>query len=376
MKKLIIAMMIIALVVVMAVSVSAAPAPATDFDYEVVGEAVTIKKYKGTTTEVEIPATIEGKPVTVIGEGAFNDIRTITKIVIPEGIVTIEKQAFYNCRGITEIVVPNSVKTIGDEAFYNCRTLESFTLGSGVTSIGVKPIESRALTTLKLTGGDNAYFKVENGCLVDIANKKLLVGAMQETVIIPAGVEIIGEYALYGHGATDTDGDGTSETWVKHVVKTIVVADGVKVIEKGAFDATSVQVLVLPKSVTEIGNALAANTPLHKNKKFNLELGNIYYEGTEEEYKAITKGGSNNAISGANAPIHYNSCINNPNGWTHSEGATCTYCNPPAGGQTPPAGGTTPNAPQTGSTVTVLAVVAVVALAATAVVISKRRIED
>ena len=130
--------------------------------------------------------------------------------------------------------------------------------------------------------------------------------------------------------------------------------------------------------MTEIKNNLGANTPLHKNKKGDYELGNIYYEGTEEEYGKITKGASNNAISGANAPIHYNSCINNPNGWTHSEGATCTYCNPPA----PPAGDqggtqtpTTPNAPQTGSTVTVLAVVAVVALAATSVVI-KRRIED
>ncbi len=374
MKKIIAALMMIALVVVMAVSVSAAPAPEADFETEVVGETVTIKAYKGAGGEVEIPATIGGKPVTVIADQAFyksSGDTTITKLTIPEGVLTIGKQAFYNNRGIKEIVIPNSVTTIGDEAFYNCRGLESFTLGSGVTSIGLKPIESRLLTSLKLTGGNNAYFKVENDCLVDIANKTVVVGVQKETIIIPAGVEKIGDYAFYGPGCATS------------VVRVIIVSDGVTEIGNGVFDGTAVGTLVLPKSLTAIGDNLGANTPLHKNKKGDYELGNIYYEGTEEEYGKITKGASNNAISGANAPIHYNSCINNPNGWTHSEGETCTYCNPPAGSTvTPPAGGTvTPpaggnNAPQTGSSVTVLAVIAVIALTATTVVISKRRIED
>ncbi len=368
MKKLIIAMMIIALVVVMAVSVSAAEAPATDFEYEVVGEAVTIKKYKGTATEVEIPATIESKPVTVIGESAFNDIRTITKVVIPNGVKTIEKQAFYNARGLVEINIPDSVETIGDDAYYACIAAKTLTIGKGVKTVGEQAFSRFAILETLTVASECTALKAENGCLIDVAKKTVLTGEAKETVIIPTGVEAIGDYAFYGPGT----GKGT--------LKNVVIPDGVTYVGEQAFSATALESVVLPKSATKVLYAAFANN--------NLRSGKVYYEGAEEDLKNIlstsSKGvevkiGEKDSDGEATANnnlilctgIQYGSCMNNTNGWTHSEGETCTYCTP-AGGQTP----STPNAPQTGSSVTVLAVVAVVALAATSVVISKRRIED
>jgi len=395
MKKLIVAMMIIALVVVMAVSVSAADLTEGDFNYVVNadGNTVTITKYNGdkSVTTVDIPAQIAGKNVTVIGVKAFLQYDKLASVTIPNTVTTIEdsafnlsdgakdpqtltipnsvtkigKQAFRNWRGLKDLVIPDSVTELGELAFEKLRTLETITIGKGLTTVGNAPFKDARVLKKITVAAENTAFKVENDCLVDIANKTVVVGAQKETIVIPAGIETVGDYAFYGPGVATS------------VVRTVIVSDGVKTIGEGAFDQTAVGTLVLPKSLTEIKNNLGANTPLHKNKKGDYELGNIYYEGTEEEYGKITKGASNNAISGANAPIHYNSCINNPNGWTHSEGATCTYCNPPAGGDNTGAGtGTGNGAAQTGSSVTVLAVVAVVALAATAVVISKRRIED
>lgn len=44
--------------------------PASDFDYDMSpdGSGVMIKKYKGTSTKVDIPETIEGLPVVQIGD--------------------------------------------------------------------------------------------------------------------------------------------------------------------------------------------------------------------------------------------------------------------------------------------------------------------
>ena len=76
--------------------------PESDFIYDMApdGEGVMIKQYKGTSTTVVFPDTIEGLPVTQIGS---NDILDYT--LFPN------KDKRYN------ITVPKSVKVIGGTAF-------------------------------------------------------------------------------------------------------------------------------------------------------------------------------------------------------------------------------------------------------------------
>ena len=389
MKKLIVAMMIIALVVVMAVSASAATTADGNYDYEVVGETVKITKYKGeggkgtiaeaaNYVDVTIPATIESKPVTVIGASAFEDFRCVKKITIPASVVTIEDKAFYNCRGLKEIVIPDAVTTIGVDAFYANNVAESLTIGAGVTSIGKGAFgRLSALKTLTVKANAN-YFKEEGGLLIDVVNKKVLTGEPSENIVVPAGIETIGINAFYG---------------IKGI-KSVVLPDGFKTIEREAFQGCSdLKTMVIPSSVSLIEYGAFATS--------GLKSGNVYYAGTEDELKNLDStdkkngsmkitatdadgdGAANNNLIGC-ANIAYGAYVNNPNGWTHSgaDAASCTYCNPPAppagdqGGNQTPTTPSKPSAPATGSSVTVLAVVAVVALAATSVVISKRRIED
>lgn len=58
------------------------------------------------------------KPVTLIGERAFEACLNLTSIKIPNSVTEIGYGAFYNCRGLTNINIPNSVTTIGHLVFY------------------------------------------------------------------------------------------------------------------------------------------------------------------------------------------------------------------------------------------------------------------
>ena len=86
--------------------------------------------------ELEIPAEIDGKPVTSIGDGAFSVCSGLTKITIPNGVTSIGDYAFSDCSGLTKITIPNGVTSIGDNAFSDCRGLTEITIPDSVTSIG------------------------------------------------------------------------------------------------------------------------------------------------------------------------------------------------------------------------------------------------
>ena len=74
--------------------------------------------------------------VTIIGEWAFSDCRSLTSVTIPDSVTTIEDYAFYECSSLTSVTIPDSVTSIGEWAFSDCRSLTSVTIPDGVTTIG------------------------------------------------------------------------------------------------------------------------------------------------------------------------------------------------------------------------------------------------
>ena len=82
-------------------------------------------------TSVTIP-----NSVTTIGSRAFYDCSALTSVNIPNSVTTIGDGAFEGCSELTSVTIPNSVTRIGDWAFSGCRSLKNFTFGSGLRSIG------------------------------------------------------------------------------------------------------------------------------------------------------------------------------------------------------------------------------------------------
>ncbi|MDB4400994.1 leucine-rich repeat domain-containing protein, partial [Akkermansiaceae bacterium] len=108
-----------------------------DLTYTTTDGEVTITDCdEAATGELIIPDTIEGNPVTSIGEQAFQSCTSLTSITIGNGVTSIGNWAFAECTGLTSITIPDGVTSIGVAAFYNCTSLTNITLPDGVTSIG------------------------------------------------------------------------------------------------------------------------------------------------------------------------------------------------------------------------------------------------
>ena len=75
------------------------------------------------TERIEIPESVDGKPITAIGDDCFFDCTNVKHVIIPEGIVSVGAQAFALCKGLTEMIVPDSVTEIGHHAFRDCTGL-------------------------------------------------------------------------------------------------------------------------------------------------------------------------------------------------------------------------------------------------------------
>ena len=79
------------------------------------GDTVTITRYSGVSTSLEIPSEIDGKTVTAIGANAFAGA-PLSSVTIPETVTAIGAGAFQGT-DLTWVKVPASVTEIGEKAF-------------------------------------------------------------------------------------------------------------------------------------------------------------------------------------------------------------------------------------------------------------------
>lgn len=110
-----------------------------------------------TDTEIVIPDTYEGLPVTSIGKQAFRDCSNLTSVVIGNSVTSIGDYAFQNCTSLTSVVIGNGVTSIGIEAFLGCKNLlDVYYSGSKAewTSISILPGNEQLLNaTIHFSSG-------------------------------------------------------------------------------------------------------------------------------------------------------------------------------------------------------------------------------
>ena len=193
--------------------------PESDFTVTLTSDnaGAVITAYNGNAKNVVIPVTIQGLPVRVIGYkrdgiggiGAFENNNTITSVVIPEGVTSIDFRAFYGS-SLSSITLPSTLKTISNAAFMNCAALKSITLPKGLTEIGQSAFSGTGLTSFPNTWPDglhiaNFMFSESNlsGHLV-IPERTLFIGqgAFKNTSItsltLPSTIDTIDDFAFQG----------------------------------------------------------------------------------------------------------------------------------------------------------------------------------
>jgi hypothetical protein len=113
----------------------ALPVVAQDqFTFRTNNGAITITGYYGPHGDVSIPAAINGLPVNSIADYTFQNLTTLTNVVIPDSVTSIGNWAF-SSSGLSSVTIPNTVTNIGYDAFLACTRLTSVTIGTNVTSI-------------------------------------------------------------------------------------------------------------------------------------------------------------------------------------------------------------------------------------------------
>ncbi|MBU7006031.1 leucine-rich repeat protein [Phosphitispora fastidiosa] len=123
---------------------------------------VAITGYTGIETEIVIPSTIEGKPVTRIDSDAFLNNTEITAVTVPNSVLRIESGTFQNSM-VNTIDLGEGLTYIGQNAF-NGAKLVNITIPSSVTEIGNTSFaNNRNLCSVTINGnnlltlGDGAF---------------------------------------------------------------------------------------------------------------------------------------------------------------------------------------------------------------------------
>ena len=232
-------------------------------DYAIVNHILLC--YQGSETDVTIP---DG--VTSIAGRAFYECHSLTSVSIPNSVTSIGHEAFYACDSLTSVSIPNSVTSIGDHAFEYCNSLTSASIPKSVTSIGW-----------------GAFYDCDSLTSVTIPNSVTSIGGYTfygcdslTSVTIPNSVTSIGDWAF---------------SWCTSLTSVSIPNSVTSIGDMAFFYCTSLTSISIPNRVTSIGISAFEECT---------SLTDVYFTGTEQEWKAIEIGESNDPLQ--SAIIHFN----------------------------------------------------------------------
>lgn len=238
---------------------------------------------------IELPESI-----TSIGDEAFKNCVALTNITLPSGITEVGYETFYGCIGFTNITLNQGLQSIDDGAFKECNKLISISIPSTVTNIGDDVFyDCGSLETIELNNNTKYVFKNKTLYRVLDNQKTELILSLDrdlttinnisadvekihshafanctkvKTINIPTTVKEIANNAFSGcTKVTDVTlpfiGNSIdSVAAFKSVfgsdansIKTINITQGTKVIEKAFKGLSTVEVINLPNTITNVG---------------------------------------------------------------------------------------------------------------------------
>jgi uncharacterized repeat protein (TIGR02543 family) len=197
------------------------------YTYTTNASKVTITGLSGswtnTITDLTIPSSIAGNPVTAIGNSAFSGKKTLKSIVIPNSVTTLGQNAFEYCTGLTSVDLGNGITELKINTFYDCTSLTGINIPASVTSLNSSAFPNcTALKEINVSASNTNYYST-NGVLYGgnpillikcpatktgkftIPNNTVHIGESAFSgcsnlteVVIPSGVQSIGYYSFSG----------------------------------------------------------------------------------------------------------------------------------------------------------------------------------
>ena len=166
------------------------------------------------------------KNLTELYDGAF-EFTGLTKIVIPDGVKSIGYSTFCFCEDLKEVTLPNSLQSIFGSAFLYSTTLTAVTFPDSLEYIGGKAFNNcKKLKTVKF-----------GNRLQEIANEAFEFCESLNNIVLPNSMKTIAERAFFGCSA----------------LMSVKFGDNITEIGEDAFVGCSMNELILPKNLEELG---------------------------------------------------------------------------------------------------------------------------
>ncbi len=300
MKKIIFVILLVSALLFTLVSCAAGNG---DYVYELLEDGTyAIADYVGKGGALKLPAEHNGKPITVIGEKAF-DMRepkssgeghitsvAIRSVVIPKTVRHIENSAFLECQALESVIWEegSELVSIGNFAFLGCVRLEKLAIPRGVESIGRAAFEDCAsMTAVLFEEGtslkcleDRTFYGCSSLVEMELPQGMETIGHMTfgecrrlVSLSIPGSVTKIQTDSFYGlcsleRIAVDTDNSvyhatdncliDTAQGILRLGCRNSIIPNDGSVREIGAyafFDCEGLSELLLPSSVELIDNS-------------------------------------------------------------------------------------------------------------------------
>lgn len=284
-----------------------------EYEYTVNNGEVTINRYIGDAEKVEIPISIDGYPVSHLGQYVLEDASQIgmpvstgmftgssaKHVTIPGSVALIDCFAFVDSTDIETIVIEEGVQMIEATAFIYCTSLYEITIPKSVGYIGDWAFpESGALETVYYLGTEDEWNTLLSESAPDTGLGDVnVVCGVKEDFIYDENLPKTDDFVY-----TVTNGEVTLVSYIGEKTADVYIPaeiNGMKVtrIEKGTFlskQGKNVLYIIIPPTVESV-----AEGAYDKN-----HIGDVYFLGSEERYKEIYEGDT----SYKNERIHYRYC--------------------------------------------------------------------
>lgn len=195
-----------------------------DYTYSLDSGNATIVRYNNfTAEEIIVPDTLDGYPVTAVGDFAFSAVsevgeswgntvitysynykkitlpasvktigryafaenKNLQEVILPEGLTDFNYCAFMNCKNLNKINIPDGVECLPDALFMGCSKLKTLELPDGIKAICDKAISITADET-------GTQFSVDLPGSVEYLGSELFTSCRYaETVTLPKSLRVM-----------------------------------------------------------------------------------------------------------------------------------------------------------------------------------------